>query len=67
MAEQELPNGNGDAGLGQTASDAAAAFTETLNEADDFVRRQWQENPIGVAAVVGGVGLLLGLLLGRRR
>jgi ElaB/YqjD/DUF883 family membrane-anchored ribosome-binding protein len=64
MPEQEQPNGNGAAG--RDASAAAAAFGETLHEAEDFVKRQWRENPIGVAAVFAGMGLLLGLMLRRR-
>ena len=62
MPEQEHPNGNGAGGHDSTA----AAFNDTLHEAEDFVKRQWRENPIGVAAVFAGVGLLLGLMLRRR-
>lgn len=64
MPESEQPNGNGAAG--HDASSAAAAFGDTLHEAEDFVKRQWRENPIGVAAIVAGFGLLLGLMLRRR-
>ena len=63
MPEPEQPNGNGaDAHTGASA----AAFGDTLHEAEDYVKRQWRENPIGVAAVFAGVGLLLGLMLRRR-
>jgi ElaB/YqjD/DUF883 family membrane-anchored ribosome-binding protein len=63
MPEQEHPNGNG--AVGHDGS-AAAAFGDTLHDAEDFVKRQWRENPLGVAAVVAGIGLLLGLMLRRR-
>jgi ElaB/YqjD/DUF883 family membrane-anchored ribosome-binding protein len=64
MPEPEHPNGNG---AGHAASAAAAAFGDTMREAEDYVKRQWRDNPIGVAAVFAGLGVLLGLLLGRRR
>jgi ElaB/YqjD/DUF883 family membrane-anchored ribosome-binding protein len=64
MPEQEQPTGNGAAS--DNASAAAAAFGDTLHDAEDFVKRQWGENPLGVAAVVAGIGLLLGLMLRRR-
>ncbi|HYD73553.1 MAG TPA: hypothetical protein VEF55_10470 [Candidatus Binatia bacterium] len=64
MPETEQPNGNGAAGHDTGA--AAAAFTDSMHEAEDFVKRQWRENPIGVAAVFAGVGLLIGLMLRRR-
>lgn len=62
MPQAEQPNGNGAA-----TQDAAAAFGQTMREAEHYVKRQWQENPIGVAAVVAGLGLLLGVILGRSR
>lgn len=64
MPEQDFPNGNGDGAGHETG--AAAALGDTLHEAEDFVKRQWRENPIGVAAVFAGFGLLLGLMLRRR-
>jgi ElaB/YqjD/DUF883 family membrane-anchored ribosome-binding protein len=63
MPEQERPNGNGAAGHDASA---APAFGDTMREAEEYVARQWRENPIGVAAVFAGVGLLLGLMLRRR-
>ena len=63
MPEQEFPNGNGD---GAARDTGAAAFSDTLHDAEDYVKRQWRENPIGVAAIVAGLGLLLGLMLRRR-
>ena len=62
MPETQHPTGNGAA----AHDTAAAAFGETLHDAEDFVKRQWRENPIGVAAIVAGFGLLLGLMLRRR-
>lgn len=64
MPEPEQPNGNG-ANAAHDAG-AAAAFGDTLHEAEDFVKRQWRDNPLGVAAVFAGLGLLLGLMLRRR-
>ena len=64
MPEQERPNGNEAAGHD---AGAAAAFGDTMREAEEYVARQWHENPIGVAAVVAGLGVLLGLVLGRLR
>ena len=64
MPEPEQPNGNGAADY--DAGAAAAALSDTLHEAEDFVKRQWRENPIGVAAIVAGLGVLLGLMLRRR-
>ena len=50
--------------LSQQARDAAEA---SLDAAVEFVKRQWRENPVGVVAAAAGLGLLVGLLLGRRR
>ncbi len=65
MVEQERPNGEGD--RVDYGAATAAAVSDTMHEAEDFVKRQWRDNPIGVAAVVAGLGMLLGLMLGRRR
>lgn len=65
MPEQDQPNGNGDARA--DTNTAAAAFGDTLHDAEGYLKRQWRENPLQVAAAVAGIGLLLGLLLGRRR
>ncbi len=40
---------------------------ENVEEAGDYLKRQLEERPIAVAATALGVGLLVGLLLGRRR
>jgi len=66
MAEKERPTGNGEARIEEDANAAAAALGDTLREAEDFVQRQWRDNPLSVAAAVAGIGLLLGFLLGRR-
>lgn len=50
--------------LSQQAHDAAEAGFDTAVE---FVKRQWRENPVVVVAAAAGLGLLVGLLLGRRR
>ncbi len=63
MPETEHPNGNGATGHDGSAT---AAFGDAMHDAEDFVKRQWRENPIGVAAVFAGIGLLLGLMLRRR-
>jgi ElaB/YqjD/DUF883 family membrane-anchored ribosome-binding protein len=66
MPDPDRPTGNGEARIEQDANAAAAAFRDTMHEAEDYVKRQWRENPIGVAAIVAGLGVLLGLILGRR-
>lgn len=66
MAEQDIPNGNG-AHREERSGYDPATFGEEMQEAQDFFRRQWRENPLQVAAAVAGLGLVLGLLLGRRR
>ena len=63
MPEPEQPNGNG---AGHDGGAAAAAFSDSMHEAEDFVKRQWRENPLAVAAIVAGFGMLLGLMLRRR-
>jgi ElaB/YqjD/DUF883 family membrane-anchored ribosome-binding protein len=47
--------------------DAHAAVEDGLDEAHRYLKRQWRERPIAVAATAVGVGLILGLLLGSRR
>lgn len=49
------------------ANDARAAIEDNVEAALDFVKRQWRENPMAVVAAAAGAGLLLGLLLGRRK
>lgn len=51
----------------QVLKTARADFESGLDEAVEFVKRQWRENPIGVVAAAAGLGLIVGLLLGRRR
>lgn len=47
--------------------DAHAAVEDGLDEAHRYLKRQWRERPVAVAATAVGVGLILGLLLGSRR
>lgn len=47
--------------------DAHAAVEDGLDEAHRYLKRQWRERPITVAATAVGIGLILGLLLGSRR
>ncbi|HVK81219.1 MAG TPA: hypothetical protein VM915_11475 [Verrucomicrobiae bacterium] len=46
---------------------AHAAVEDGLDEAHRYLKRQWRERPVAVAATAVGVGLLVGLLLGSRR
>jgi len=64
MPERDVPNGNGANAAHDT--NPAAVFGEALHEAEDFVKRQWRDNPLQVAAIAAGIGLLIGILLGRR-
>jgi ElaB/YqjD/DUF883 family membrane-anchored ribosome-binding protein len=68
-------NGDG-AGFAEGASggdgeSAAAALQEELMngfaEAESYLKRQLAERPLVVAAAALGVGVILGLLLGKRR
>ena len=46
---------------------AQAAIEDGLDEAHRYLKRQWRERPVAVAATAVGIGLILGLLLGSRR
>jgi ElaB/YqjD/DUF883 family membrane-anchored ribosome-binding protein len=46
---------------------AQAAVEDGLDEAHRYLKRQWRERPVAVAATAVGVGLVIGLLLGSRR
>lgn len=46
---------------------AHAAIEDGLDEAHRYLKRQWRERPITVAAAALGVGVLLGALLTSRR
>jgi ElaB/YqjD/DUF883 family membrane-anchored ribosome-binding protein len=46
---------------------AHAAVEDGLDEAHRYLKRQWKERPVAVAATAVGVGLVIGLLLGSRR
>lgn len=47
---------------------AQDAIEDGLDEAHRYLKRQWRERPVAVAATALGVGILIGLLLngGRR-
>jgi ElaB/YqjD/DUF883 family membrane-anchored ribosome-binding protein len=46
---------------------ARDAVEDGLDEAHRYMKRQWRERPVAVAAATLGVGLVIGLLLGSRR
>jgi ElaB/YqjD/DUF883 family membrane-anchored ribosome-binding protein len=46
---------------------AHAAIEDGLDEAHRYLKRQWRERPVAVAATALGIGLVIGLLLGSRR
>lgn len=46
---------------------AQTTIEDGLDEAHRYLKRQWRERPITVAATALGAGLILGLLLGGRR
>ncbi|HRP12296.1 MAG TPA: hypothetical protein PLK37_14800 [Terricaulis sp.] len=50
------------------ALDAArGAVGDGLDETHRYMKRQWKERPVAVAATAVGVGVLIGILLGSRR
>lgn len=46
---------------------AHAAIEDGLDEAHRYLKRQWRERPLAVAAAAAGAGFILGLLLAGRR
>ena len=48
----------------ETAYEAAE---DGLDEAHSYLKRQWRQRPVAVAATVLGVGMLIGIALGSRR
>ena len=46
---------------------AQAAIEDGLDEAHRYLKRQWRERPVTVAAAALGAGFILGLLIGGRR
>lgn len=46
---------------------AHSALEDGFDEAHRYLKRQWRERPVAVAATAMGVGLVLGLLLASRR
>jgi ElaB/YqjD/DUF883 family membrane-anchored ribosome-binding protein len=49
------------------SQDAGADVEASFEAALDFVKRQLRENPVAVLVAAAGIGLAVGLLLGRRR
>jgi ElaB/YqjD/DUF883 family membrane-anchored ribosome-binding protein len=47
--------------------DAQIAVEDGLDEAHRYLKRQWRDRPIAVAATAMGLGLVIGLLMGSRR
>jgi len=47
--------------------DAQIAVEDGLDEAHRYLKRQWRERPIAVAATAMGLGLVIGVLMGSRR
>lgn len=46
---------------------AQSAIEDGLDEAHRYMKRQWRERPLTVAASAMGIGLVVGLILGSRR
>jgi hypothetical protein len=46
---------------------AQAAVEDGLDEAHRYLKRQWRERPVAVAATALGAGVILGLLIGGSR
>jgi len=46
---------------------AQAAVEDGLDEAHRYLKRQWRERPVAVAATALGAGVIIGLLIGSRR
>ena len=46
---------------------AQAAVEDGLDEAHRYLKRQWRERPVAVAATALGAGIIIGLLIGGRR
>lgn len=53
--------------LDAVVENAQAVLEDGLDEAHRYLRRQWRERPVAVAATALGIGLVLGVLLGSRR
>jgi ElaB/YqjD/DUF883 family membrane-anchored ribosome-binding protein len=49
------------------SQDTGAAAEASFVAALDFVKRQLRENPVAVLVAAAGIGVAVGLLLGRRR
>jgi ElaB/YqjD/DUF883 family membrane-anchored ribosome-binding protein len=51
----------------EALSAARDAVEDGLDDTHRYMKRQWRERPVAVAASAVGVGLIIGLLLGSRR
>jgi ElaB/YqjD/DUF883 family membrane-anchored ribosome-binding protein len=51
----------------ETGEAIYGAVEDGLDEAHRYLKRQWDERPVAVAATALGIGLVLGLMLGSRR
>jgi len=51
----------------KTYEAAHDAVEDGLDQAHRYLKRQWRERPVAVAATAVGVGVLIGLLLGGSR
>ncbi len=51
----------------ETYEAAHDAIEDGLDDAHRYLKRQWRERPVAVAATAAGIGLLLGLLIGGGR
>ncbi|MFZ2030273.1 MAG: hypothetical protein WAU68_08195 [Vitreimonas sp.] len=46
---------------------AQSAVEDGMDEAHRYLKRQWRERPVAVAATALGAGVIIGLLIGSRR
>lgn len=57
-----------DEGVGGGKAEAALdELMDGLDEAHAYLKRHWEERPVAVAATALAVGVVIGLMLGRRR
>jgi len=68
LAEEARERAEEAADRAREAYDAAqAAVEDGLDGAHRYLKRQWRERPMAVAATAVGVGVLIGVLLTSRR
>jgi len=56
-----------DAQADENLAAAQEALEDGIDQAHRYLKRQWTERPLAVAATAIGVGVLLGLLIGGGR